>query len=227
MISAIGERARLGAMITIRRPVMLYPIVVLAALLVTALAGQLRAETALPIPESETPQLLGMELRPPPDKVRPIEVRATGSSLGELARWLSENYELPYAAEPPRLEKVTPLRLYQLRHRAFLASQTIGRNTKPQPGYQREVVAVYDDKERTVYLPESWTGDTIAEQSILVHEMVHHLQNLAGMKFACAGEREKPAYLAQDKFLRQHGLDLEKEFDVDMFTVVAISICMN
>jgi hypothetical protein len=60
-----------------------------------------------------------------------------------------------------------------------------------------------------------------------VHEMVHHLQNLAGLKFACAGEREKPAYLAQDKFLRQHGLDLEKEFDVDMFTVVAISACMN
>ena len=57
--------------------------------------------------------------------------------------------------------------------------------------------------------------------------MVHHLQNLAGLKFACAGEREKPAYLAQDKWLRLHGLELEKEFEVDMFTVVALSACMN
>lgn len=208
---------------------MFYPIVVFAALLITALTAQARAENALQIPQQQTelPQLLGMELRPPPDTVRKIEVRATGSSLSELAKWLSENYDLPYAAEPPRLERVTALRLYQLRHKAFLASQTAGMDATPQPGYQREVVAVYDDKARTVYLPENWTGDTIAEQSILVHEMVHHLQNLAGMKFACAGEREKPAYLAQDKFLRQHGLDLEKEFDVDMFTVVAISACMN
>jgi hypothetical protein len=97
----------------------------------------------------------------------------------------------------------------------------------PVPGSQREVVAVYDDKTRTIYLPESWTGETIAEQSVLVHEMVHHLQNLAGQKFACAGEREKPAYFAQDQFLKLHGLDLEKEFDVDMFTIIAISACMN
>jgi len=208
---------------------MLYPIVVFAALLLAVFTGQVRAQTALPIPEpqAEMPQLLGLELQPAPVKIRPIEVRATGTALSELARWLSENYDLPYAAEPPRLEKVAPLRLYQLRHRAFLGSQSVGGTATPQPGYQREVVAVYDDKERTVYLPESWTGDTIAEQSILVHEMVHHLQNLAGMKFACAGEREKPAYLAQDKFLRQHGLSLENEFDVDMFTVVATSACMN
>ena len=208
---------------------MLYPIVVFAALALVALTGQVHAGSILPTPEPQTelPQLLGMEFQPTPDKARRIEVRATDSSLAELARWLSENYDLPYINEPPRLEKVTALRLYQLRHRAFLASQTVGGSASPQPGYQREVVAVYDDQARTVYLPEGWTGETIAEQSILVHEMVHHLQNLAGMKFACAGEREKPAYLAQAKFLRQHGLELEKEFDVDMFTVVAISACMN
>src|SRR4030095_15236677 len=127
---------------------MLYPIVVFAALLLAVFTGQLRAETALPIPEPQTemPQLLGLELQPAPVKIRPIEVRATGTALSELARWLSENYDPPYGAEPPRLEKVAALRLYQLRHRAFLGSQSAGGTATPQPGYQREVVAVYDDK---------------------------------------------------------------------------------
>jgi hypothetical protein len=207
---------------------MLYPVALFAMLVMIAITGpQARAEIQLPELQAAEPELLGALFQVPPDKTQVIEVRATASSLDELARWLSTNYDLPYSAEPPRLERVTPLRLYQLRHRAFLSSQTVGESSTPQPGYQREVVAVYDDKNRIVYLPESWTGETIADQSVLVHEMVHHLQNLAGQKFACAGEREKPAYLAQDKFLRQHGLDLEKEFDVDMFTVVAISACMN
>jgi hypothetical protein len=122
------------------------------------------------------------------------------------------------------------LRLYQLRHKAFLplSAQAIGGEyATPTPQNQREVVAVYEDATRTIYLPESWTGETIAEQSVLVHEMVHHLQNVAGLKFACSGEREKPAYLAQDRWLRLHGLELEKEFDVDMFTVITLSACMN
>jgi hypothetical protein len=204
---------------------MLYPIAVFALLVMIAVTGQLRAQTDPPSPETHQ---LGPELQVSPERMRPIKVRATNSSLDELAKWLAANHDVPYSAEPPRLERVTPLRLYQLRHRAFLSPQAVTiAASAPVPGSQREVVAVYDDKTRTIYLPESWTGETIAEQSVLVHEMVHHLQNLAGQKFACAGEREKPAYFAQDQFLKLHGLDLEKEFDVDMFTIIAISACMN
>jgi len=59
-----------------------------------------------------------------------------------------------------------------------------------------------------------------------VHEMVHHLQNLAGVKFECPAAREKTAYLAQDKWLARFGKSLENDFDVDMFTVVISSACM-
>jgi hypothetical protein len=208
---------------------MLYPIALLAMLVILALTGPInvRAEDD----ESAMPPQLGAPMLPArPDPTQVINVRATETSTDEIAKWLSTNFGLPYASEPPRLERVSRLRLYQLRHKAFLPlqSQAIGgEHSTPMPQYQREVVAVYDDASHTVYLPEGWTGETVAEQSVLVHEMVHHLQNLAGLKFACAGEREKPAYLAQDKWLRLHGLELEKEFEVDMFTVVALSACMN
>ena len=52
--------------------------------------------------------------------------------------------------------------------------------------------------------------------------MVHHVQKLAGLKYACGGARERLAYLAQKKWLEIHGLDLEQEFQVDMFTIVAM-----
>ena len=208
---------------------MLYPIALLAMLVLVAATSPIpvRAE----VNQSTTPpQLEAPVFQVLPDKPKVIDVRATPAALDEIAKWLSANFELPYSAEPPRLERVSQLRLYQLRSRAFLPlqSQAIGgEHSTPLPQVRREIVALYDDANRTVYLPESWTGASIVEQSVLVHEMVHHLQNLAGLKFACAGEREKPAYLAQDQWLRAHGRELEQEFDVDLFTVVALSACMN
>jgi hypothetical protein len=118
----------------------------------------------------------------------------------------------------------------QLRYKGLLPERMNGaqaRQQATQDGYQREVVAVYDDARRTIYLPLGWTGMTASGRSVLVHEMVHHLQNLAGLKYACVGAREEPAYMAQRKWLDVHDLDLEKEFDVDLFTIVALSGCMG
>jgi hypothetical protein len=91
---------------------------------------------------------------------------------------------------------------------------------------QREVVALYNNNTRTILLPDDWVGTSPADQSVLVHEMVHHLQNLGKLKFDCLQAREKTAYLAQAKWLERFGLSLEKEFDVDMFTVLISSACM-
>jgi hypothetical protein len=72
----------------------------------------------------------------------------------------------------------------------------------------RDIVAVYDDAKRTIYLPEGWSGVTPAEQSLLVHEMVHHLQNLGNLKYACSEAREKLAFAAQEQWLRIFGASL-------------------
>jgi len=79
---------------------------------------------------------------------------------------------------------------------------------------------------KTIFLPDDWTGKSPANQSIMVHEMVHHLQNIAGLKFECPMAREKVAYMAQDKWLKRFGTSLESEFDLDMFTVLISSACM-
>ena len=49
---------------------------------------------------------------------------------------------------------------------------------------------------------------TQVDFAVLVHEMVHHMQNLSGIRYECQQQREKLAYAAQDKFLRLFSRDL-------------------
>lgn len=151
-------------------------------------------------------------------------VEPARASLAAIATWLSDRYQLPRAEDLPNIELVPASRLATLRYKGLLPEHwQSGANTEAQ----RRIVAVYDDARRTIYLPEGWTGATLAERSILVHEMVHHLQNLGGLKFECAGAREKLAYEAHDDWLKAHGSELEQEFQIDMFTVLALALCLN
>lgn len=149
--------------------------------------------------------------------------RAT-AMFDEIAGWLASNYDLPPTRSAPRIAFASPLELMKLR--AADRAQWQGFKYDDDPATQRNVVAVYDNVTTTVYLPLNWTGTTPADQSVLVHEVVHHLQNVARLKFECPAAREKTAYLAQDAWLRRSNLSLEDEFGVDMFTVVASSACM-
>lgn len=176
----------------------------------------------------------GLAKAEPSDDSRPAYAQ-----LASIARWTSENLNLPYADDLPRVAFVPQAEMARLRYKRMLPgqwrttggearSQAVGgEHATPPPQFQRTVVAVYDDTNRTIYLPEGWTGASAVDKSVLVHEMVHHLQNRAGLKYECVGAREKPAYLAQKQWLEDHGLDLEQEFQVDMFTVVAMSACME
>ena len=90
----------------------------------------------------------------------------------------------------------------------------------------RQVVAVYNDQNKTIYLPNGWKGRTPAELSMLVHEMVHHLQNVAGLKYECPQAREKLAYEAQGRWLELFGLNLENEFEIDPLALILTTQCL-
>lgn len=136
-------------------------------------------------------------------------------ALAALAGWLFA--EFGFTVDPlPRVEFLPAKRLSLMRWRGAASGHM---------GDGRDIVAVYDDDARTIYLPEGWTGRTPAETSILVHEMVHHAQNLAGTRFECPQAREKPAYEAQSRWLGERGSDLEREFGIDGFTRLVLTSC--
>jgi hypothetical protein len=130
--------------------------------------------------------------------------------LATIMTWLSVNFGLPENFDFPSIVHLT-------------ASPMVAA-LELRSG--RQVVASYDDATRTIFLPETWTGETPAELSILVHEMVHHLQNVGGKSYPCPAAREKLAYAAQDAWLRLFGSDLASAFELDAMTLKLTTNCL-
>jgi hypothetical protein len=150
----------------------------------------------------------------------PAEPARAGSTLdalaSTLAAWISHDTGLPIPAAIPRIVQ---------RDRADLAMRFRGETADGTTGGIGDVVALYDPAERTILLPDGWTGATPAEISVLVHEMVHHMQTAAGRPYSCPGEREALAYRAQADWLARFGESLEQDFGInDMFLKLA-TIC--
>jgi hypothetical protein len=147
--------------------------------------------------------------------------------LAHIATWLAANIDLPALAEQPRIAYASPARMAELRHNGLTPAAYRDVTVGQPSAAARTTVAVYVDVERTIYLPQEWTGRTPAELSMLVHEMVHHLQNLGGIRHECPRGREKLAYAAQEKWLQLFGQTLQSEFELDPLTVLVSSMCGN
>jgi hypothetical protein len=149
--------------------------------------------------------------------------------LTAIVVWLSVSFGLPASYDHPRIEFVPPIQIAFFRYQAFTAEaqrEVLARYAAAgAENGRREVVAVYDDRRKRILLPEGWSGKTPAELSVLVHEMVHHLQKTAGLKFECPEQREKLAYEAQEKWLGLFGLTLLGEFEIDAFTLKVSTEC--
>lgn len=144
-----------------------------------------------------------------------------------IAAWLSAEFDLPATTDLPMVARVSEEQMIVLRYRAGNPHAPIdpaARNARPEVGH--EIVALYDDRARTIYLSEDWSGSSSAEISVLVHEVVHHLQNFAGMASACAAEREETAYRAQARFLDLFDQTLEAEFGIDPMTFLVRTTCV-
>jgi len=159
---------------------------------------------------------------------KPVTAHPSQRVLKDIVIWLSTNFDLPRILIHPNIEIVPRAEIEALRYKGFLwlAPHDIAVESQRGPLGAREVVAVYDDAMKTIYLPEGWTGTTPAEQSVLVHEMVHHLQTLGKLKYDCPPAREQLAYAAQDQWLRLSGLNLTDEFEIDAFTLAISTHCI-
>lgn len=88
------------------------------------------------------------------------------------------------------------------------------------------VIALYDRKNRVIYLSTKWRADSIADRGTLVHELVHHVQEVAGIPYPCTAAHESLAYHLQAKWLKENGVaDPYKMMNVDEFTILMRSVC--
>lgn len=134
--------------------------------------------------------------------------------LGVIVSWLTVTTDLPVDDHHPHIVLVPAEEVAALRYPTV------------SPAFRPSVLAVYDDENGTIYLHDAWQGTSVADISVLVHEMVHHLQKRAGRKFACAGEREVEAYQAQERFLGYFGKSLERTFELDPMALKLMTRCL-
>ena len=149
--------------------------------------------------------------------------------LTAIALWISANFDLPANFPLPNVAIVSAQEISSLRNGAFTSAQQreIVNQEQQTSGVlnRRQAVAVYNDLNETIFLPDSWKGDTRAELSVLVHEMVHHLQKKNNLRYECPGAREEFAYKVQEKWLSLFRRDLASEFQIDPFTLKASTTC--
>ena len=134
--------------------------------------------------------------------------------LNAIVTWLATNFELPAIYNHPRIAFAPAQKIASLRY-----------GTADNDG-GRQVMGVYVDRSKTIYLPQGWTGRAPAELSVLVHELVHHLQNLDKRDYDCPEAREKLAYDAQEKWLGLFGRSLLQDFQMDAMTLKVATACM-
>lgn len=146
-----------------------------------------------------------------------------------IASWLSVNFGLPEVADAPDVRFVTAQRMLEVRLQRLADAGVDGESVVAQfsDNGDGDFHALYDDVSATIYLPETWSSESDADVSVLVHEMVHHIQNVSGLTYACVGERERPAYRAQARWLKARGATLEDAFGLDPMTVFVRTNCWS
>jgi hypothetical protein len=156
----------------------------------------------------------------------PVAAPPSQALLREIVDWLAENFGLPATDRLPRVELVPQARIVATRYRRFLEkSPQAAREILATLKAGNDTVAIYDDDSSTIYLAEWWSPSSPAQISILVHEMVHHLQKIGLHKFECPPAREKLAYQAQERWLQRFDRSLEADFEIDPFTLMIRTSC--
>ena len=91
--------------------------------------------------------------------------------------------------------------------------------------YGAPVHALYAHHEGTIYLSSHVNLETTQGKSVLLHELVHHYQNVSGAMdgYNCAQESEKLAYETQRDYLKAKNARLLPELNA--FNIVMRSLC--
>jgi hypothetical protein len=124
--------------------------------------------------------------------------------INAIMLWLSLHFALPLVADQPLIRHVSPDRLVAIHYGGMSG-----------PPADPTVLGAYDARYRTIYLRDDW-----------VHELVHYLQDRAGMSFECPLAREALAYAAQQRWLEFYGTDLDAAFGIDAMTLKLRTACL-
>ncbi len=122
-----------------------------------------------------------------------------------LEAWIDRETDLPRRKNAPNIIFADSLSAVDANEPAM----AIGRKTR----------GLYDPDTATVTLVNPWSAESLNDQSVLLHELIHHRQ--AAAHWTCLGAMEHPAYKLQERWLNQFNLAL----DVNWIAIVLAANC--
>ena len=133
-----------------------------------------------------------------------------------LMAWIGAATGLPPAEDLPRLVFNTPQELQMLHYPGATYREDDG---APQ------AVALYNLEEGIIHLAQGWDVRDPVDLSVLVHELVHHMQASADVGYPCRGAMEKVAYDAQIDFLASMDIDLFEAMEINRLFYTILTSC--
>ena len=131
-----------------------------------------------------------------------------------LLMWIGQstmyNVDIPH----PKVVMMPPQELNE----QYLASSL------DKTAHIEELWAYYNTKNQTIYLRADFRQYDSWHKSILVHELLHHVQHHNKVKFQCINQMEEEAWPLQKKYLKEfHNID----WQYDELWYLLISTCVN
>ena len=120
--------------------------------------------------------------------------------------WLVANSDFEYNGEPlPSVEYIS----FELMQVAVYGPETVA-----QAEYNGSTLptahAYYDDERDTIVLQTGFDWDSMDTMHIMVHELVHYLQDINGITDPCLGNLEPEAYQLHDQWMVEHNSPAER-----------------
>lgn len=129
--------------------------------------------------------------------------------VAALIAWIVAKTGLT-APDPPRIVQIPTEQMVQL----------CGGTDRPH--------AIYKFENRTIYLRDDWTPDTLLNKALLVHELVHHVLKMNKVQAKCDRAHEADCYHLEMTWLREQGVDDPYAFlQTSELAIVLRSMCLD
>lgn len=135
--------------------------------------------------------------------------------IAAMMAWIAGVTSLPVPESPPTVARLTPQEL----------AQRVNPDGAYDPTMARRYLALYHADSRTILLREDWDSADVRDRSILLHELVHHMQAAAARTYPCRGARERVAYEIQALWLERRGQDLFETLGLNGLFFHALTRC--
>jgi Zn-dependent peptidase ImmA (M78 family) len=118
------------------------------------------------------------------------------SVIAAMLLWIGANTNYDVNLHHPEVQIVPQAQLEQI----YSKGKGIDKNS--------ELHAFYDTKKDTIYLPESFDLYNAWHKGVLLHELLHYVQDQNQVEFECSAQMEAEAWPLQKKYLHEvHGVD--------------------